>query len=230
MKSYIIFFFFLISLKSFSQMTREVWTGIGAKTKLSPKSELAIDINTRSYSYFFQLFYPEITYKYKLNKWIKPSIDYRLLDQRNKYGSFSLSNRLNFNVEFEKTIQKKIGIGFRIRYQSTFTRIIDVNNYDADFSTVIRLKPSLTFTPKKSKMSYNSAVEFFYNPQNVQLGRQFVKYRASFGIDINLKGPNIINLKYLYGQNINSDKNKSQHVLSIGYTFEWKKKSGKEEI
>ena len=205
-------------------MTSEIWTGIGIKKNLTPKSEVAIDINTRSYSYYFQLLYPEITYKYKLNKWVKPSIDYRLLNQRNKYGNFTLSNRLNFNIEFEKKFRKKIGIGFRIRYQSTFKRIIDGNNYDADFSNVIRLKPSLTYMPKKSKFSYNSAIEFFYNPQNVILGNRFVQYRISLGTDINLKGTNTLSLKYLYGQNINISKNKSQHVLSINYIFEWKKK------
>ena len=230
MKFYLIFFFLLFSLNSICQMTREIWAGIGIKTNLTPTSEVAIDINTRSYSYYFQLLYPEITYKYKLNKWVKPSIDYRLLDQRNKYGNFTLSNRLNFNIEFEKKIQKKIGIGFRIRYQSTFKRIIDANNYDADFSNVIRLKPSLSYIPKKSKFSYNSAIEFFYNPKNEMLGHLFVQYRISLGTDINLKGQNTLSLKYLYGQNINSPKNKSQHVLSINYIFEWKRKFEKEEI
>ncbi len=230
MKYKLIFFSFLLSFNSICQMTREIWTGIGFKTKLTPKSELAIDINTRSYTYYLQLVYPEITYKFKLAKWLKPSIDYRLLDQRNKYGSFSLSNRLNFNLEFEKGLSKKLIVGFRIRYQSTFSRIREINDYNPDFSPTIRLKPSISYTPKKSKFSYNSAIEFFYNPQNVLLGHQFIKYRASFGTDINLKGPNTLSLKYLYGQNINSGKNKSQHILSISYTFEWKKKTAKEEI
>ena len=40
----------------------------------------------------------------------------------------------------------------------------------------------------------------------------------------------LINFPKEYGQNINIAKNKSQHVLSINYIFEWKKKFEKEEI
>ncbi|MBI1836542.1 MAG: DUF2490 domain-containing protein [Flavobacteriia bacterium] len=220
--------FVIISFSSQAQLTNECWTAIGIKRKINSNSELSIDINTRSYSYSFQLIYPEITYKYKFTNWFKPSIDYRLLDQRNKWGNFHLSNRLNFNLDFEKTFKKKFIIGFRIRYQSSFSRTVILNNYNPDFDPTIRLKPAFQWMPKKSKMTFNSAVEFFYNPQNVIGGHQFTKIRASAGTDINLKGPNSISIKYLYGKNINDTKYKSQHILSITYTFDWKKK--KEEL
>lgn len=229
MRFYLLSLFLLLNFGLFSQMTREIWTGIGFKTKLSNKTEMAFDLNTRSYSYDFQLFYPELTFKYKLSKWIKPSIDYRLLYQQNKYGNFLNSNRINFNLEFEKELNKRIGVGLRIRYQTTFNHIRAISNYEPDFDPTIRIKPSLSFAPKKSKFSYNTGIEFFFNPQNVLLGHQFSKYRAFIGTDINLKGPNTLQIKYLFGQNINDIKYKSQHIISIAYAFEWKKKIVEEE-
>ena len=52
-----------------------------------------------------QLLYPEVTLKYKVTKWFKPSIDYRGFYELNKYGNYKYSNRFNVNLNFDVLLQ-----------------------------------------------------------------------------------------------------------------------------
>ena len=214
----ILFLFLIVSSISFSQKTDELWAGIGVTSKLNSKVDITLDLNTRTYNTSVQLFYPEITLKYKVNKWFKPSIDYRGLNELNKYGNYKFSNRLNFNFNFEKSI-KKYSLGLRIRYQYVFNGIRSTENYSPEFDQTIRIKPSLKYSIKKSKFTPSASIEWFYNPQNGPTGDRFSKLRTSIGVDINLKGPHLLNISYLYGQNINVAKTKSQNIISIYYCY-----------
>lgn len=226
----IVVFFFVLSRSVFSQQTNELWFGAEAKRNLTENVEASFGLNTRLYGYSFQLFYPELSFKYKLTKWVKLSLDYRLLNQRNKYGNYHFSNRLNGNVEFQFSLNKQVDIGCRIRYQNTISGLSNLNMYSPDFDETIRIKPSIDYkVSKKSKMSYHASIDFFYDPINHKGGRQFTKYRTSLGVEINLKGPNTLSIDYLYGRNINDVGHKWQHVLSLTYGFEWKKKQEKEK-
>lgn len=218
----IFFFLFLVTSGSvFGQLTNEIWSGLGIQRKLNKRIDADFGLNTRAYNYDFQLFYPELTLKYKVKKWFKPSVDYRGLVQLNKYGNYTFSNRINFNANFVKS-SKRMSFGFRIRYQYDFNRIQSSINYSPEFDQSIRLKPSFEYNIKKSKFSPTASVEWFYNPQYGEFGHRFTKIRASVGFDINLSGPNTMTVKYLYGQNINSTKEKSQNIISITYTYLWR--------
>jgi hypothetical protein len=219
-----------ISSYSFSQQTNELWTGMGVSKKLNSNLELTLDINSRVYDYTLRLIYPELSLKYKVNKWFKPSIDYRGLNQLNKYGNYKYSNRFNFNLNFEKSI-KRYTFGFRLRYQYVFNGIRSTEDYSPEFDQTIRLKPSVKYEIKKSKFTPSGSIEWFYNPENGPTGDRFTKIRASFGTDINLKGPHLLSVYYLYGQNINVAKSKSQNIISIYYcyTIGGKKKKEKKE-
>lgn len=223
-------FLLFISSYSFSQETNELWTGMGVSKKLNSNLEVTLDLNSRVYDYTLHLIYPELTLKYKVNKWFKPSIDYRGLDQLNKYGNYKYSNRFNFNLNFEKSI-KKYTFGLRLRYQYVFNGIRSIENYSPEFDQTIRIKPSVKYEIKKSKFIPSASIEWFYNPQNDLTGDRFTKIRASFGIDINLKGPHLLSVHYLYGQSINVAKTKSQNIISIYYCYSiGDKKKKKKEI
>ena len=215
-------FFLLLTSCSFAQLTREVWCGTGIQRKLTKNLEATLDINSRFYSFKEQLFYPELTFKYKVKKWFKPSIDYRGLVELNKYGNYKYANRLNFNLNFEKSFNN-LSFGFRIRYQYVFNGIRSYENYSPEFDQTIRLKPSIKYDIKKSRFTPNASVEWFYNPNNGPTGDRFAKIRSSVGADIALKGPHVLSINYLYGVSVNSAKTKSQHILSIYYCFIWEK-------
>lgn len=215
--------FILITYSAFGQVTNELWSGAEVQRKLSSNLDASVGINARGYGYNLQLFYPELTFKYKVVKWFKPSIDYRGLVQLNKYGNYKFSNRINFNANFEKSI-KKMSFGFRIRYQYDFSGIQSSVNYSPEFDQSIRLKPSFEYNIKKSKFTPTISVEWFYNPQYGEFGHRFTKIRASVGCDINLPGPNTMSINYLYGQNINGTKERSQNIISVNYSYLWGEK------
>lgn len=224
MRFLIPFFCFFIIFNLSSQTRFESWNAIGLKREISKKMALNFDVNTRSYDYYFQLLYPEFTISYKLNKWIKPSLDYRLLYQRNDFGNYHFSNRLNVNLDLNTKIWKKIYGGVRVRYQNTFQHFSNSDFYNSEFDQAIRIKPSLEWKPKNSKISLNSSIELFYNTiPDYSFSQRLDKIRSSIGTVINLKGPNSLDIKYLYGINVGISNNKSQHIISLAYTFDWKK-------
>lgn len=225
---FLFYLFILCSSSVFGQLTNELWSGIGIQRKLNSNLDVTLDVNSRIYRYDLQLIYPELTFKYKVNKWFKPSIDYRGLMEQNKYGNFHYTNRLNFNLNFEKSI-KKMSFGFRFRYQYVFNGIVSTENYSPEFDQTIRLKPSFKYDIKKNRFSPTASIEWFYNPDYGQFGHQFSKVRASVGFDIDLPGPNTMSVNYLYGQNINMAKDKSQNIISIYYCYLWGEKREKKE-
>ena len=218
MKNVVINLFLFISICSFGQETNELWTGMGVSKKLNPKLEATLDLNSRIYGNTLQLFYPELTLKYKVNKWFKPSIDYRGLDQLNKYGNFKYFNRFNFNLNFEKSL-KRYTFGLRIRYQYVFNGIRSTENYSPYSNQTIRVKTLVKYEIKKSKFTPSASIEFFYNPQNGPTGDQIYKIRTSIGTDINLKGPHLLSVYYLRGQSVNLAKSKSQNIISLYYCY-----------
>ena len=214
--------FILISLLlgsySFGQKTDELWTGIGVTKSINSRLDATLDLNNRVYNSTMQLLYPEVTLKYKVTKWFKPSIDYRGFYELNKYGNYKYSNRFNVNLNFTESI-KKYTFGLRIRYQYVFNGIRSAENYEPEFDQTIRFKPSVKYKIKKSKFTPTASFEWFYNPLNGPTGDRFAKIRGSIGTDINLKGPQLLTIAYLYGQSINTGKEKSQHIISIYYSY-----------
>lgn len=220
---FLIVFCLMISSNFWSQQRNEfwVWVGGGIQTKINSKLDLTVDLNSRLNNFTSQLFYPEISLKYKIKKWFKPSVDYRGLITLNKYGNYKFSNRLNFNFNFEKSI-KKLTLGFRIRYQYVFTGIQYSENYSPEFDETIRLKPSLKYDLKKNRFTPTLSTEWFYDPTNGPLGHQFSNIRTSIGVNINLPGSNIMSLNYLFDQRLNGTSitnDKSKNILQIYYCY-----------
>ncbi|MFN5441992.1 MAG: hypothetical protein ACK5AR_09090, partial [Flavobacteriia bacterium] len=78
MRSFILSFLF-IPLLGMSQNSTvfQVWNEAGVSYKIDKKQSLAFDLTTRHGAGGVQTFFPQISYKYKLNKYIRPSLDYR---------------------------------------------------------------------------------------------------------------------------------------------------------
>jgi hypothetical protein len=210
--------FLLLSQCSIAQYTNELWAGIGLEKKMNAKINLAIDLHTRAYRHNLQLMYSELTVKYKVSKWCKPSVEYRGLMRLNKYGNYHYSHRFNFNCSFEKQVHR-LSLGCRIRYQYVFSKFYTTANYSPEFDQTFRFKPSFKYNIKKNKLSPTASMEWFYNPQNGSMGNRFTKIRSAIGFDVNLKGPKTMSIEYQFGITINSAKDKAQNILSVSYTY-----------
>ncbi len=215
--SFFIILFLTVTFTSFSQNNDYMlWTKIGVKGKLNKQFSYAGTINTRFGGEGVETFFPQVGVEYRLMKWLRPSIEYRFIIDKNKYGNYKTSNRLNFNVELGKKVSR-FNIGFRIRYQYAFNRISQ-QEYNPDFDQAFRFKPSVEYNIKGSKLSPFITSEFFYDPQFGPNGRRFTKIRVGVGSKLNLKGPHTVGFRYQFDKKFNF-KDRYRHVIALSYSY-----------
>jgi hypothetical protein len=166
--------------------------------------------------------FSQFSIKYKLSDWIKPSIDYRLVSNRQENGAYQFSNRLNSNIHFSKEL-KRFDFGLRLRYQYSFSKLVSQQN-DPEFDLAYRFRPSISYDINNSIISPTMSVEYFYNPENSALGNRFTKTRYILGFDLELKGSHELTFAYILDQQINLPDPLQKHIVSISYNYKLKSK------
>jgi hypothetical protein len=194
--------------------------------KITNKLDCNVGLTNRFQDLNLVNFFPQVSVKYKLVDWLKPSIDYRLIANRENNGNYSNSHRINFNLQLEKEI-KRLSFGFRFRYQYSFNGL--TTNYEPEFDNAIRLKPSLVYDIQKSIISPILSCEFFYNPSSGLYGKRYTRIRSFAGIDINFKGPHALQIGYFFDKRINLPRLENRHVISLEYTYNISRKTKKKE-
>jgi hypothetical protein len=211
-----IFCFVLTSL--FSQESEfQTWIETGFKGKIIKRLDYSADLTTRIGNLGVETFFPQATLKYKVTDWFKPSIDYRIIFKKEPNSNYNSSNRLNFNLNFNKLFDR-FNIGLRLRYQYSFSQIAGAN-YQPEFDKAYRIKPSVSYDINNSILTPTASIEFFYNPANGPLGKRFTKMRAFIGAELELKGPHGIEIGYVYDQSINLPDPSTRHILNLSYVF-----------
>ncbi|MFO0496289.1 MAG: DUF2490 domain-containing protein [Flavobacteriia bacterium] len=209
----------LASTAIFSQrQSGRVWTQIGVKGAVSPKLDWSIDVTNRFGSDGLETFFTQASLKYKLKKWIRPSLDYRSILDKDKYKNYTLSHRLNVNADFKKQV-KRFSLGARLRYQYSFQSLQGSKKYDAEFDQAIRIKPHVAYDIKKSGFGPLCSIEYFYNPTYSELGQRFTKYRLFIGTQLELNGPHELAFGYMLDREINTPNPDTKHILSISYSY-----------
>lgn len=228
MSRYIIFILlFFQNVIAFSQsLEGQLWMETGFKGRFVKGLDYTIDWTNRIGNQGFETMFPQASIKYKVNDWFRPSIDYRYVIKRELNSNYNGSNRLNFNLQFNKLVNR-LNLGFRLRYQYSFDRVASVN-YQPEFDQAFRLKPSISYDINNSIFSPSATVEFFYNPANGPLGKRFSKIRSFIGVSLELKGPHDFALGYIYDQSLNLPNPTYRHILNMSYCYKIQpKKKGK---
>ena len=210
------------------QSSGKSWTSIGVKGSINKKIDWAGSFTARIGGSNDQIYFPQVSIKYKVTKWFRPSADYRAIFALNKYGNYSFTNRLNFNAEFKHTLNR-FSVSARIRYQYSFDRLISSSNYDSEYDQAIRFKPQISYDINNSFISPVINIEFFYNPTFGPLGQRFTKYRTFIGVDFEFDSPHELSIGYMFDQQINQPDPSRKHILSINYAYNlgFKKKNKK---
>ena len=208
----------LFSFTCLSQGRGMVWGEYGVKGKVYKDLDFGVEMTTRFGSYGLETFFPQITLKYKLTKWLRPSVDFRGIFNLDEFNNYAYSNRLNCNADFKHEL-KRFRFGGRVRYQFSFNSLANNPNYDVEFDQAIRIKPWVGYDFKGSFISPTASVEFFYNPVFGPEGRQFRKYRAFVGVDFDIDSPHEISLGYILDQEINTAAPETTHILSVAYCY-----------
>jgi len=231
MKKFLLLISICFTHLSFSQSSEgKIWIQTGVKSQIKKNWEWNIDITNRIGSDALETFFSQASIKYRVTKWLRPSLDYRMIFDKDKFGNYAFSNRLNFNTELKGTL-KRFGFGFRMRYQYSF-RASKQSKYDAEFDQALRFKPQVSYDIKKSKWSPLWTVEFFYNPSFGPGGQQFTKYRMFAGAQLDLKGPHDFAVGYILDQEINTSRPDTKHIVNVSYSLnlgELKKADKKEK-
>jgi hypothetical protein len=220
-------FFLSLFTNCFGQNTTfQIWTETGIRGKLMKRLDWNLSLTNRFQDYQLVTIFPQASLKYKITKWLKSSIDYRWIGDRENNGNFSGSHRLNFNLLSEAEV-KRLSINFRLRYQYSFKGI--TTNYEPEFDNAIRFKTSITYDIKNSFLNPILSTEFFYNPNQGMFGERFTRVRSFMGLDLNLKGPHEVQVGYFFDQKINLPRPDKRNVLNLQYTYNISGKSKKKE-
>ena len=195
-----------------------LWADLGVKGKFTKDLEWGVSFTSRVGSATNQTFFPQVTLKYKVTKWFKPSIDYRGVYKLDEYGNYLFSNRLNFNTEF-KYAKKRLDLRARLRYQYSFNALSSISGYDAEFDQAVRLKTQVQYDLNNSFLTPILSFELFYNPAFGPSGRQLSKYRGFAGVALEIEGPHDISVGYILDQQMNNPNPLTKHILSVSYTY-----------
>lgn len=209
--------FSFLPLVSISQSTVfQVWNELGTSGKLSKNMSYGLDLTTRIGNVGVVTYFPQVSLKYKLNKFIRPSLDYRLIMNREMNGNYLASHRINGNIQFSY-LEKRHSFGFRVRYQYSFNRII--GSYEPEFDKAFRFKPSYAYDINKSILTPKMSCEFFYNPSRGIQGQQLTRIRYYAGVSFELDGPHSLEVGYYYDQKINYSNPVNRSILNISYSY-----------
>jgi len=195
-----------------------VWADLGVKGQFTKDLEWGLSFTSRVGSATNQTFFPQVTLKYKVTKWFKPSVDYRGIYKLDQYGNYLFSNRLNFNTEF-KYAKKRLDLRARLRYQYSFNTLNSTSGYDAEFDQAVRLKTQVQYDLNNSFLSPILSFELFYNPAFGPSGRQLSKYRGFAGVALEIDGPHDISVGYMIDHQMNTSNPLTKHILSVSYTY-----------
>ena len=64
--------------------------------------------------------------------------------------------------------------------------------------------------------------ELFLDPEYGPTTPGFTKLRMAFGTKINLKGPNVLAVKYQFDKKFRNYSSGLRHVLAVSYTYKFK--------
>jgi hypothetical protein len=216
--------FLFISFGGHAQVENELWLSGGVKYAYSKKLDFAGELNFRSEPVVLNTFFTELSIKYELAKWFKPSFDYRIISDRNKYGNYHLSHRFNLNANLSHD-WNRFEFGARVRLQGTFTPIRSTESSFSDLAPGVRIKPEVLYDINNSIFSPTASCEWFFS-NDAYKGAYLNKIRASLGVDFEMIGPYNVSLKYMYGHSLT--KVKSEHIVSFSFTRKYKRKKKKD--
>jgi hypothetical protein len=216
----------VFSLTGFAQTRSEIWLGAGIKREVVSDVVVGFQTNARiATSGKLETLFQEVSVKSEHLKWLRPSLDYRIITSYNKAGSYSVSQRFNLNADFRRKFkEKEIKVGTRLRYQFSLD---GGTTPGGDLDPAFRIKPYIEWALPNTRVTPEFSTEFFYDPIFGEFGQRFNRVRLGFSANIDLPGPNTLGFTYYFGHKYNTDNPYNEHLFSLEYGFEWKKSKNK---
>lgn len=208
----------LFGVSAHSQHEFQVWTEVGTSGKVMSRLSWAVDLNSRFGAAGLETFFPQVGFEYKVKKWFRPSIDYRYILDKDKYGNMLSGHRINLNGNFEKGVDR-FDLSARLRYQYAFNRLGGSTSFDPDLDQAFRLKGAVKYDINNSIFTPLFSTELFYNPQYGP-DKGFSKIRLSIGTSLELDGPHKFSIKYQIDKRFEYGRD-LRHVMSVSYGYKF---------
>jgi hypothetical protein len=208
--------FTFLGVSAYSQHEFQVWTEVGTTGKVVKRLDWSVDLNSRFGASGLETFFPQVGFEYKVKKWFRPSIDYRFILDKDKYGNMLSGHRVNFNANVEKGI-KRFKVDGRLRYQYAFKRLGSSADFDPDLDQAFRLKGAVKYDIDNSIFTPLFSAELFYNPQYGP-DRGLSKIRVAVGTSLELDGPHKFSVKYQLDKRFEFGRD-VRHVISLSYGY-----------
>jgi hypothetical protein len=205
----------------------QTWTETGTKFALNKRLSLGADWSNRIGENGFATVFPQLSFKYKVSDWFRPSLDFRYVLKKQLDATYQASGRVNFNTQFNYH-KKRLSAGLRLRYQYQFSNLN--SQYDSEFDKAFRIKPNIEYDINNSVISPVVSVEFFYDPNYSDLGRRFNEIRYFVGGSLDLNGPHQIQIGYMFNQKINLPAPVNKQILSLSYMYNVKLYKDKKNV
>jgi len=193
------------------------WANAGVRGDLVKKTDWTAELNARMDNTGIATFFPQVGINYKLTKWLKPSIEYRFVIDKNNIGNYKVASRLNFNAKFKENFDR-LGLGMRVRYQYAFDNRGSFD-YDADFDQAFRFKPEIAYDINDFILTPKVSTEFFYNPSLGEGGRRFDKMRFAIGASLDLNNDHDVSFKYQLDKRFHAFDRGVRHVFAVSYEY-----------
>lgn len=209
----------ILSSYSFSQNEFQFWTRVSADGDVIKRLDWSADLNNRFGATGLETFFPQVGLEYKVKKWFRPSIEYRYILDKNKYGNFLASHRINFNANLKEKYDRFTVTG-RVRYQYALDRFGTATS-NPDFDQAFRFRAAAAYDIKGNMITPKVSSELFYDPQFGPKGPGFTKIRIAIAGKLELSDPHSFSFKYILDAPINDPSDDKRHViaLSYGYSF-----------
>jgi len=218
MRRLICFFAISLSVSAFGQHEFELWTKASAEGDVVSDLSWSASLNTRFGNRGVNTFFPQVGLEYKVQKWFRPSVEYRFILDQDKYTNFSAMHRINFNANFKAELIDRININTRLRYQYAFNRG-SVENFNPDFDQAIRLKVAAKYKIKGNPVTPLATYELFYDPSFSATGPSLSKMRVAVGASIKVAKGQRVSAKYQLDKRFMSFDENLRHVLAFSYSY-----------
>ncbi len=212
--------FCVLSFHGLSQLNEgQIWIETGVTGKVIKDLDWGVELTNRFGSNGLQTLFPQATLKYKVTKWLRPSIEYRFISSRQQEGYHLNSHRINFNAEFRHSFDR-LTLKSRLRYQFGFRSLSNTSAYEPEFDRAFRLKLEGSYDINNFFLTPVISGELFYDPMYGPYGQQINKLRLYGGVDFDLNNSHGIAVGYLYDTKINLPDPRTRHVLNLSYSYQ----------
>lgn len=215
----ILFATFFIPVMALGQYTDGgVWAGVSLKKDLPNGFDLGVDIQGRTemMSTHLATVFTDIAGEYKVNKWLKTSLTYRFGVLNEIEGFQATRHRFALDLKFDHDFGKP-EFDFRLRYQAGQRSTSEEGIADLRDAIRYKIKGKMKLI-KKTDIS--SSFEYFQDPDLTRYS--LTDWRWQLEIERKVKKRQYLSVGYLLQRQMNTNDPLTEHVLTIGYTFEFK--------